>query len=150
MVDMCMASKVYVVHEYIMPCIGFCYMIIIIIPNQWKSNCLIWSLCIIYYAQQVYSKYGYLSVSFWISFTTSIMYFTVSSLVLFSKLQQLYEYIHKTETMRMDMKRLLEVFPNGVLILTKDQEDERVNFTNREFDKQFVSSINCTLNFLTT
>jgi len=64
-----------------------------------------------------------------------VVYFTVSSIVLNWKLTSLYSLILKNEKLVDEMKKLLTIFPYGVIIQKcADTGHKEVVFSNREFE----------------
>jgi rRNA maturation protein Rpf1 len=65
------------------------------------------------------------------------VYFTLSSYKLSSKFRELMVNIFKNERQAHEMKRILEIFPHGVIINPKSEDAyQEVAFSNKEFETQ--------------
>ena len=140
MADMSTAFPEYSIHEYWLPCLSFWYLMVIIAPNYWKSNCLIFLLWFIYFAICVYLKYGHIPERFKLAWYATLFYFIMASLLLNSKMNQLCSAILKNEKLVEEMKKLLTIFPNGVLIHSgfPYEGQKPILFSNQQFMTQIV------------
>ena len=55
-------SEVYSLSEWMAAAISLVYLLMIIVPSQWKLNSASFMLCIVYYIVMVYKEYGMISV----------------------------------------------------------------------------------------
>ena len=138
--NMSTAFHEFAIHEYWLPWLSFWYLMVIIAPNYWKSNCLIFISCFIYFVIWVYLKYGEITVRFKLTTYATIFYFIMASLLLNSKMNQLWSAILKSEKLAVEMKKILTIFPNGVLIHSglTDNVQKQVIFSNQQFMNQIV------------
>lgn len=112
---------------------------LIIAPNYWKSNCLIFVMCFTYFAATIYLKYGYVSERFQLTMLACIFYFVTASLLLSSKLNNLCAAILKHEKLAHEMKKLLTIFPNGVVIHSGfAAATPQTVFSNEQFKSQIL------------
>ena len=139
MADISASLPEYGVHEYSLPWLSFGYIMIIISPNFWKSNWFIFTLCFIYFALRIYFKYGYMPEKFMLTLYACIFYFVTAAVLLNSKLKRLWTAILKSEKLVEEMKKLLTIFPNGVIIHSGySNESWTTVFSNKQFQSQIL------------
>jgi len=122
--------------EYYVSTITISYLIIVILPSQWKINSLSFAGGLGYCYYETYVKYGEVPEDLKIIFIAGSTYFTVTSLVLYLRLRTLYGLVSKTEKLIDEMKRLLQVFPESVIIRTsgKNEVKKKKYFANHQFN----------------
>ena len=96
MFDICLHSEKLYVYEFVMPWMSFIYLMDIIIPIQWKSNCSILIIGMAYFAYNLYQRDGVLSENFIGSMIGTSFYFIAGSLTLNRKVKYLYAAIRKS------------------------------------------------------
>ena len=123
--------------EYYVSTITISYLLIVILPSQWKINSLSFVAGLGYCYYEVCVKYGdQVPEDLKIVFISGSTYFTVTSLVLYLRLRTLYGLVSKTEKLIDEMKRLLQVFPESVIIRTsgEDEVKKKKYFANHQFN----------------
>lgn len=118
-----------------------------LLPTQWKWNIIAFDASIIYYIVMVKITYDKLTVEFVLSALLAMFYYSISAIVLNKKNRNLYQTLLQNQKLNKEMKKILEIFPEGVIITTSDSEidtpKERnlkesqlpsVLFTNHKFD----------------
>ena len=139
MADLSTSFPEYAIHEYWLPWLSFAYIMLIIAPNYWKSNWLIFAACFTYFAVTIYLKYGYVSERFKLWMLAWIFYFVTASLLLSSKLTNLWAAILKNEKLVNETKKLLTIFPNGVIIHSGFTANKfQTVFSNEQFKSQIL------------
>jgi len=148
-VNLSIANENYPVSEWALPCITFCNMLVVIAPGQAKSICISFTLGWVYYLYQLYFVRDMLQMSFFVSFLLSIGYFVVSSVVVNYNIKNLYHNMAQNRNQTHEMRRLLEVFPHGVIIQSDMLIGSKIEFTNQEF-KQQVKNVQNNVKLLQT
>jgi hypothetical protein len=70
----------------------------------------------------------------------NIIYFTISSVVSYVNLRYLNKQVYINKKNARESKRVLEVFPHGVIIQSGESENTfRIDFTNKEFNDSIRS-----------
>lgn len=128
-------AEEYRVTEYMLPVGCLVNILIVVVPSQWSINSLAFVLGMLYYIHQMHSNYGVVPVPLLMAIWLATMYFTFTSWILFRKLRTLYKLLRENQKLNKEMKRLLQIFPEGVIISTKDTDDSSKSsiFTNHEF-----------------
>jgi len=93
------------------------------LPTQWKMNSLSFAFGFFYLSVQIYFRLGFLSADAIVNLMCGTLYFTMSNYVLHSNLNILYKLIRENEKLVNEMKRLLQVFPESVIIRTQDAKN---------------------------
>lgn len=142
-------SEKYQVTEYMLPATWLVNILIVVVPSQWSINSLAFIGGMCYYIHQVNSHYGVVPVPLLWAIWLSTMYFTFTSYILFRKLRTLYKLLRENQKLNAEMKRLLQIFPESVIIRTKDfgEIDGNQYFANQEF-KTRICDINKHVNQL--
>ncbi|CAI2385935.1 unnamed protein product [Moneuplotes crassus] len=138
--DIYKTSDRHVVHEYALPCIGYAYLTLVLIPSTWEANLIAWMLGFGYNISTIYEKRGEVPTTFWIAMLPAMFYYITTSYLQNCKLKELYEHLRDNEVLRNEMTNILETFPNGVLIhpCNLNPEDTRSPFTNHEFNEKVL------------
>jgi len=91
----------------------------------------------IYLPYSVKSKFGVLPNDCVNAVMFASSWFMLLNLLIYSRLKSLYRYILKCEKLIIEMKKILHIFPHGVIITNggKTNLAEERCFTNREFDR---------------
>jgi hypothetical protein len=90
----------------------------------------------------IQSQYGHLPVPLLCSVWIACMYFAFAAWILYRKMHNLYQLLLQNQKLNQEMKRLLQIFPESVIIrfMNENQpekspsESEKLCFTNHEFD----------------
>ncbi|CAI2385084.1 unnamed protein product [Moneuplotes crassus] len=138
--DIYASSDRYVMHEYALPCIGYGYLIMVLIPSTWQANLIAWIVGISYNLTKVVEKQEEIPTTFWIAILPAMFYYIATSYLLSGKLKELYEYLRNNEVLRNEMTNILEMFPNAVMInpCKPDENETKQPFTNHEFDEKIT------------
>jgi hypothetical protein len=111
----------------------------IIVPDKWLFNSIGYSIGMIYLAIQTYRVYGVYSSDIVSSTAMSIFWFTFSNVLLRETTRSLYSTILNSERLIREMKKILQIFPHGVIINPFGINNiEKKIFTNQEFDSKMV------------
>jgi hypothetical protein len=140
--NMYAASDAYVLHEYTLPVMSACFLVCSLVPHHIYSICLVWVFGITYQAYQISYKQNMIPVSYWIAILPSMFYYAATSYIFNAKLKDLYEYLRNNEILRMQMKKVLEVFPNAVMIqsaLNTGVNQNNLTFKNHQFEGQIMN-----------
>jgi signal transduction histidine kinase len=123
----------------------------VIIPCNWQYIMVSWIFGVIYNAVKIYEKRNHIPNTYWITIFPAMFYFVAHSYLLSGKLKELYNYLRKNELLGSEMRKVIEVFPSGVMIHSKhyDSIDDNINFTNIEFKNQ-IKKINSRISELDT
>ena len=128
--------------EYYTTTIMIAYLMIVIMPSQWKINSLSFVAGLGYCYYEMFVKYGdQVPEDLKIIFIAASLYFTVTSLVLYLRLITLYGLVSKTEKLIDEMKKLLQVFPESVIIRTSEKNEvkRKKYFANRQFNTRICN-----------
>jgi hypothetical protein len=109
--------------------------IIVFIPTERRLNIIAFTIGMMYFIYSVKTKYGEVRHELVISLTLSCFWFLLCNIILHFKFKTLYGYLLKCEKMMKETKKILQIFPHGVII-TKDEGDKNECFTNHEFNKK--------------
>ena len=148
----------YIFSEYFIAIMAFCQLLVSMLPTQWKMNSLSFAIGFFYLSVQIYVRFGFLSADAIFNLVCGTFYFTVSNYILHSNLSILYKLIRENEKLVNEMKRLLQVFPESVIIRTQDVKNSKKMkyFANHRFSTQIcdiqneISKINSLLCTITT
>ena len=77
----------YTLHEYWLPWLSFWYIMVIIAPNYWKSNCVVFAISFGYFIRNIEGKFIDVNDRFKMSIFGVIVYFTIASSLMNSKLK---------------------------------------------------------------
>ena len=131
----CSSTSEYLFNEYYIPALGMLHNLVILIPTQWRSNVLAFALGMVYFMYIIYSTFGKIKHDLVISLILACFWFTLYSVVLYSKLKSLYSYILKWERLIKENKKILQIFPHGVIITDEGNKGSSKWFSNEEFDR---------------
>ena len=110
-----------------------------VFSSAYKSNCVVFGFSMIIFIMRISLKFGF-SISFVIWMILLSAQFILTSVLLANKDKLLWQIILKNEKLAKEMRRLLEVFPYGVIIQLKNSSPETSNvFTNDEFNKNVLN-----------
>ena len=98
-------------------------------PNQWKLNCLAFTVGGLYYIVKIYQGFDNVPVDLPCSTLITRIIANCACYLMNSKMKGLYRVILKNERLIAEMKKIIQLFPHGVLIHSED-----TCFTNEEFD----------------
>ena len=123
--------------EFFLPASNVVFIVLIIVPTQLKTNLLaygFWMLCLPW---SVKYSFGTVSNDCSLAVMFASCWFTMSNLLIYNRLKSLYMNILKCEKLIIEMKKILHIFPHGVIITNggKTNLAEERCFTNREFDR---------------
>lgn len=134
-------SEDYRVTEYMLPVGCLVNILIVVVPSQWSINSLAFIFGMCYYIHQMYSNYGVVPVPLLLAIWLATMYFSFTSWMLYRKLRTVYKLLRENQKLNKEMKRLLQIFPEGVIIRTSENEDSKSNssFANQEFKSRICN-----------
>ena len=118
-------SENYAITEYMLPVGLLVSILIIIVPSQWLTNSFAFNLGMIYFLFQIYYHYKTLPVPLLWSVWLSSMYFTCAAWILYIKLRNLYILLQQNQKLNKEMKRLLQIFPESVLIKFMNEQQRK-------------------------
>jgi hypothetical protein len=125
------------VNEGAFPSMSLCFALIYIAPSQARNNCIAYFLGWVYYLFRLHADRGMLKIPFIMSTQVSVMYFIMASVISYLNLKNLNKQVYVNQQHAKEIKRLLKMFPHGVLIQSGDKENNfKVDFTNRVFNRQ--------------
>ena len=134
------ASEEYKVSEYLISCMCNMFLYMMLVPSQWHINMVTFTLCMLYYLARVYYTYKKLPMELVIAVLMSIFYFSLAAKMLYSKVKDLYKLLIENKKLIKEMKKILESFPHGVIIQSRDSEfKDEVYFTNHEFQEHIYA-----------
>ena len=120
--------------------------LIIMVPSQWSINSLAFILAMVYYMYKINSHYDKLPVPLICSVWLGIVYYSFAAWILFLKMRNLYKLLLQNQKLNREMKRLLQIFPESVIIrfMSSQKHDPEISpegpifqnsscFTNEEF-----------------
>lgn len=55
-------SETYKMHEYVMPTLALVYLVLMIVPTQWKLNIFCFMMAMVYFVYQIYVTYDICTV----------------------------------------------------------------------------------------
>jgi hypothetical protein len=131
--DSCFLDDKLVLPEYTISTVGFIYLLVMAFPSKWMSNSIAYFLGMVYFIYVCYNNYGYVKTELAIAAFFGTLWFYLCNIVMYSKLKALYETILKSKKLIKEMKKILQIFPHGVLIAPKENDKQ---FTNEVFDKE--------------
>lgn len=98
-------------------------------------------LGMLYLAGKYVYTYGSIPPEFVSSVGISWFYFMMTSKIQYSKLKALYRLVFENNKLVKEMKRLLDIFPEGVIIKSRpDDASEKVLFQNQEFRRRMAET----------
>ena len=107
-----------------------------LIPNQWKNNVAAYIVAMAYFILRCLFKYNSVPIELIVSAVIGSMWFMLVNYVCYYNLHILYDIILKSEKLIYEMKRILQIFPHGVLITSKPRaQHSHLQFTNEVFDR---------------
>jgi len=132
--------------------------LVVIMPSQYKANCIAFILAMVYMCSKVYWCYGVLPTELIVSAILSSQYFCINSVILFNRLRKLYGLIRKNQELYQEMKNLLKVFPESVIIRAdrSEKNGSKKYFANQQFNSSIcdiqneiykMSKIQCWINY---
>ena len=127
----------YRLSEFFIPAGNIVCVVLIIIPTQWKTNVLAYGMWMIYLPYSIKSKFGILPNDCAVAVMFASSWFMLWNFLIYNRLKSLYRYILKCEKLIIEMKKILHIFPHGVIITNggKINLADESWFTNREFDR---------------
>ena len=100
---------------------------------------LFFAFSFLYYLVRMQMKYGEIDERFKMAIIGTIVYFNIASSLMNSKLKNLWSAIIKSKKLAKEMKKLLTIFPNGVIIHSGyDSNIIQTVFSNRQFKSQIL------------
>lgn len=94
----------------------------------------------IYLLWKMYATYGCLPSDLVMSSIFSFLYFSSTSYLLYGKLKKMYILNFKNQNLIKEMKRLLHVFPESVIIKSDSLESKKSeHFTNKIFNQRICN-----------
>ncbi|CAI2385492.1 unnamed protein product [Moneuplotes crassus] len=135
-VDITLQSKEFRPSEYIFENICFSYVLIIFVPTQWKLSIIAFGSAMIYFLYGVYEKYGISDPDLTMTISFAIIWFTLSSYLLMMKNRSTYAEILRNKRLILEMKKVLQILPFGVVIWPSKVEGKW--FTNQEFTHKYT------------
>ena len=137
MVELSTTYIPYYVHDSCPSLVSATFLLIIFIPTQWKSSSLVVISGWAYYVYQVYMRHNLMTPEVIVNAVSSSFYFVLSAYILNSKFKELMHHSFKTEKHARETTKLIEIFPHGVIIQAKENEESDGSvYTNKEFKKQ--------------
>lgn len=128
-------GREYVLTEYMITSLTFIFILFQLCPNNWKANVLAYGLGSLYFHEHNRHKYETIAPAVTIACIVSTVYVTVANYLMYSKFRTLYRLLFQNETLLNEIKRLLRVFPEAVIIQSSTQEGKReITFKNQEFE----------------
>jgi hypothetical protein len=109
-------------------------LVIVTVPIQWKKNSIAYFVGMWVVVKWVYSSHDKIpfDIVFWSIAGPTFVTFT--NYVLYSNVRSLYETNWKNGKLIKEMKKLLQVFPHGVLITQQKRENDYF-YANKEFEQ---------------
>jgi len=93
----------------------------------------------IYFMYQIYSSYNSIPIPLILSVLLSVGYYTFGSWLLYSEFRNLYKILFENKKLISEMKRFIEIFPESVIIKTKDPvSNDRKYYSNNEFNHEIA------------
>lgn len=128
-------SREYVLTEYMITSLTFIFILFQLCPNNWKINVLAYGLGALYFHEHNRHKYETMTPVLTITCVLSTIYVSVANYLMYSKFRTLYRLLFQNETLLNEIKRLLRVFPEAVIIQSSTQDSKReITFKNQEFE----------------
>lgn len=125
----------YAFNEIFLSYQSFGCMVMMILPIQLNLKFGCFLLGMVYINVQFYLVYGSIKVELVTHSAISVIYYYVSSVILYNKVRELYGLIVNNETLVKELKFLIETFPEAVLIRHRKYETgEEVYSANHNFD----------------
>ena len=122
--------------NWMMSCVALLILILIVIPHQWAYSTGAFALGMAYYVFMVYKTTGILSFQLFLGCTTSSLYYYISAVTMYGKFKELYKLIFANQKLNQEMKKLLEIFPEGVFIKSYHQNMlDEATMANNQFKK---------------
>jgi hypothetical protein len=126
--------------EYALAASGVVFVMVIIAPGQWIANACAFLISMIYLMHQVYSIYDILPVPLVAASCFSVIYFTFGSRVLYQKFRKIYKVLFDNQKLVTEMRRVLELFPESVIIRSLDCISKLSNYyTNDKFNDTIIN-----------
>ena len=89
---------------------------------------------------RIYYKYQLMPTTLWISCILGSAYFTNAARMLYLQVRELYKLLLENKRLNSEMKRVLEIFPHGVIIQSRTKETlSKIHFSNQDFQSQICS-----------
>jgi len=130
-------TDTYLFDEYLICGFTCQFLVISVVPTQWKVSPIASVLGELYVAVNVYALYDNIPPSFMVSIVFSKIFFVLSNYVLDLRFRELYKTIIDNENLLKQNRKLMEAFPDGVVVETKDaQMSQKVLFSNNKFNHQ--------------
>jgi len=129
------AGDEYKFSEYFMTnCLG-ANMLVVMLPSQWKANSLAFIAGMIYLWVNMFFSYQTFSFELVMSSILGSIYFCITWLTLYCRMRSLYVLIAKNQKLINEMKRLLQVFPESIIIRANGTGTKRIKkyYANRHF-----------------
>ena len=121
--------------EYFLPTLGMLHNLVIVIPSNRKLNTLAYISGMGYFLYKVYVTYGAVKQDLVVVAFLSWGWFILSNILLNSKLRTLYSILLKWEKLMKETKKILQIFPHGVIITNNSNSENKKWFSNQEFDR---------------
>ncbi|CAI2360382.1 unnamed protein product [Moneuplotes crassus] len=114
----------------------FGHLLMILVPNKWKANSIVYSLSMIHLIYKIWKTFGITNPGIISSFVASSIFFTISSYLLIMRTRSMYSEILKNKNLIAEMKKVMQILPFGVVIWPSKATDKW--FTNTEFTNKFT------------
>ncbi|CAI2383955.1 unnamed protein product [Moneuplotes crassus] len=112
------------------------HILLILVPHQWKSSCLVFCILQLYFVYSIWAKFSFTDSDIIGNMVFSCLWFTLSSFMLMIKSRTMYAEIIKNKKLIREMKKVLQILPLGVVIWPSQASGKW--FTNHEFNKKFA------------
>ena len=116
---------------------GVVYNVSAIVPTHFYTNLIYLILGFTYYILNVYATYGSFPVNLTMLAVITWKHFFFNCYYLDMTIRRLHTLILVNQKMSQEMKMLLEIFPESVLISRKDSENKRQAWSNQNFRQSF-------------
>ena len=125
------------VHEYLASTISFQFLVIILLPNHFISSCLAFTAGVLYMVGAVHYSFDEVPSSFNVSMLATLLFYYVARYVVNLRFNELFETIIRIEQLIKQSKRVMQIFPQGIIIESKgDLKSKKVMYSNDSFNNQ--------------
>ena len=113
----------YRLSEFFIPAGNLVFIVLIIIPTQWKTNLLAYGVAMVCLPYSVKYSFGTMPKDCALAVVFALSWFTMSNFLIYKRLKSLYMNILKCEKLIIEMKKILHIFPHGVIITNGGKTD---------------------------
>lgn len=110
------------------------------LPTQWKSNIFAFFCGLVYYVFKVVNAYDSVPIDLYMVVSLSLFYYCSSAYVLHQKNRSLYKSLLQNTKLNKEMRRLFEIFPEGVII-RNSADSQNSSPRSKKFDEHGLPSI---------